>query len=150
MKRAATLCVVTANADVQTEALYFDPDDRQLTRLSVIEVGPRGGQTVAGAMLTDDKRAELIENLGGIVPGEAPAPHAQAIDLDVFVKAALDSRVGYVPTGNIISHTYTMACYLQTAGVQFMRDGAPWSLEGMSMHGWDRMIVARGLLSEEG
>ncbi len=79
----------------------------------------------------------------------APTVSEQRIDLDVFVKAALDARVGYVPRANVIRHAYTMACYLQTAGVQLVRDGAPWSLEGMSMNGWCSMLERRGLLAEE-
>ena len=66
MEPAATAVFTAGGADIQTESIN-GPGSLQLTRLSVIQVGPRGGVKVVGAVLTDDQRRELIENLGGTV-----------------------------------------------------------------------------------
>lgn len=83
-----------------------------------------------------------------------PAPTrirlTQQLDLDTFVKACLDARVGHVQRRNVVDHAYTVAGYLQTSGVQFLCDGIEWSLEGMSQHGWRRMVEGRGLIAQEG
>ena len=45
--------------------------DERSTGLTIVEIGPRGGWTVAGLRITDSARRELILALGGGVPEAA-------------------------------------------------------------------------------